>query len=457
MTESPRPRLALAVALLGFFIITLDALVVSVALPAIRESLGGGMNALSWMMDGYTLPFAAFLLLAGTLADRVGARRVFGLGLLLFVISSAFCGLAPSVEWLIGSRFAQGLGAALMTPASLSLIAEAFPEPAARARAVGLWAVGGAVASAAGPLLGGALTAISWRLIFLINLPVGAIAGLLLAGVPPSARRPAAFHVLGQAAAFMVLSALTFGLIEAGDKGLTAPVVVAAVAVSVVSAATLVLVESRAETPMVPTSLFRERPAATSIAVGFTFMVGFFGMVFAMSLYLQEARGLSAVETGLAFMPVTGLSIFAPPLAARFAERAGAWAPIALGQGLMAVGLIGLALGLDASTTTLIGFMMCVGFGGGTAMPSATSLLLNSTPPERSGTASGVLNTSRQVGGALAIAVFGALIAALGYTDGVRLSLGLGGAALITTLVASLRLAPCRPSPTAAPSESRRR
>jgi len=217
--------------------------------------------------------------------------------------------------------------------------------------------------------------------------------------------------------------------------------VLAPIAIAVVAGLAFLRVESQAEKPMVPLALFRERAAATPVAVGFAFMVAFYGMVFTMSLFFQEQRGLSVVQTGFAFLPVTGLAIFAPVLAARLAERFGAWAPLAAGQAAMGIGLLGLAAAAaSAAVPVLVGFMMLVGFGGGTAMPSATSLLLNTVPAERAGTASGVLNTGRQVGGALAIAGFGALIAALGYNPGVRLSLALGGALVVTTLVLSLRL-----------------
>lgn len=440
--EAASPRRALAAALLGFSIITLDALVVSVALPAIRDTLGGGITGLQWVMDGYTLPFAALLLLAGTLSDRLGARRAFGLGLGLFVLSSAACALSASLWQLIAARAAQGAGAALMTPASLALIGEAYPNPKDKARAIALWAVGGAVASASGPLVGGALTAVSWQLIFLVNLPIGAVALWLLAGVPRSPRQDAAFDWPGQLVSLVALVALIFGLVEAGERGLASPVVLCALAVGVVSGGIFFALQRRSAHPMVPLPLFRPRPALLSVAIGFTFMFGFYGMVFLMSLIFQAQHDLSALDTGLVFIPVTGFSIFMPVLAARLAERFGPRLPITLGQLCMVAGLLGLsAFAETASVTALVLMMIPVGLGGGLAMPSATSLLLNTVPVHRSGTASGVLNTSRQVGGATAIAAFGALIAAQGYDAGAQISFGAaGGLLLITaTLSATLR------------------
>ncbi len=439
MTRSPRR--SLAAALLGFFIITLDALVVSVALPAIRDTLGGGITGLQWVMDGYTLPFAALLLLAGTLSDRMGARQAFGVGLILFAISSALCALAPTLGLLIAARVVQGAGAAMMTPASLALIGEAYPAPQDKARAIGYWAVGGAIASAAGPLVGGALTVISWRLIFYINLPVGAVALWLLWGVPHSLRHESAFDWAGQAAALVSLTALTFGLIEAGEAGPSHPAAIIPLAVATVVGGFFFLLQTRGEHPMVPLGLFRPRVAKIAVVIGFAFMVGFYGMVFLVSLYLQEQRGLTPLQTGFAFLPVTGLAVFMPVVAARLAERCGPWLPIMIGQGAMAAGLFALsAVADEASIAVLVACMIPVGFGGGTAMPSATSLLLNSVPLNRSGTASGVLNTSRQVGGAMAIAAFGALVTGQGFLGGMRTSLMIAGGLLVVTMLASFWL-----------------
>lgn len=439
--QAHSPRWSLWAALVGFFIITLDALVVSVALPAIRDSLGGGISALQWVVDGYTLPFAALLLLAGTLSDRLGAKSAFGMGLIKFTLSSAACAFAPTIGWLIVSRAAQGMGAALMTPASLALIGEAYADPASKARAIGFWAVGGAVASAAGPLVGGALTMINWRLIFLINLPVGLLALWLLTRVAPSRREVSKIDWPGQATSFVALLALTVGLIEAGTKGIAQPLVVACLSFGMLGGVIFVLLQRRSPHPMVPLNLFRPRPAVTAIAIGFAFMVGFFGMVFLVSLYLQEHRGLSPLQTGMMFVPVTGFSIVMPVIAARLAERFGAWVPITAGQASMVLGLVGVALCIEVtSLPVLIACMSAVGIGGGLAMPSATSMLLNIIPPNRAGTASGVLNTSRQVGGAMAIAAFGALVAGTGFVSGMRISLAIAAAILAATTLASLTL-----------------
>lgn len=433
------PRKTLAVALLGFFIITLDALVVSVALPAIENSIGGGITGLQWVMDGYTLPFAAMLLFAGTLSDRIGARTAFGAGLILFVASSAACAFANGIAFLIAARFIQGIGAAMMTPASLAMIGEAFPDPIEKARAIGVWAAGGAVASASGPLVGGALTMLSWRLIFLINLPVGAIALWLLWSVPRSPCRPSPFDWGGQLTSFVALMALVFGLIKAGEVGMAEPKVLASLLIAAVAGGVFFWLQAKGRHPMVPLGLFQTYRSALPLAIGFTFMLGFYGMVFLISLFLQAERSLSSLQTGLAFVPVTAFSIFMPMIAARLGERMGVWCPIALGQLSMATGLLGLSWIADnASVWTIVGWMIPVGLGGGLAMPSTTSLLLNSVPPSHAGTASGVLNTARQVGGAIAIAAFGALLTAWGSQSGTQTSLMISATLLGLTALASI-------------------
>jgi DHA2 family methylenomycin A resistance protein-like MFS transporter len=442
IVRAARPGLALAVALLGFFVITLDALVVNVALPAIGRDLGGGMTGLLWVVDGYTLTFAALLLFAGALADRIGARQAFGIGLIVFVAASAACGLAPTLGVLVAARLAQGAGAAVMLPASLTLIRLAYADAAQRARAIAVWAVGGAVASAAGPAVGGFVSLLSWRMIFFINLPVGLVALIMLARVFRSPGRAVPFDWVGQGAAVVGMSALIYGLIEGGAIGFGAPLILGAFGVAAAALATFLLAQARGTHPMVPLELFRSRPVAISLAVGFAFMVGFYGLVFLFSLYFQELRGLSPLAAGLAFMPMTVLSVFVNPLSARIAERFGPRVPIAAGQFLMAAGLLSLCAAVAGAPIWLLSALsILVGLGGSLAVPTVTALLVNSVPAELAGTASGVLNTSRQIGGALSIAIFGTLIAQPGsFLSGMQLSLVLAAVLLIVTASASLLL-----------------
>lgn len=439
---------ALAAAVLGFFVITLDALVVNVALPAIGRGFGSGMTGLQWVMDGYTLMFAALLLSAGTLSDRIGARQAFGAGMVVFVAASAACGLAPNLGVLVAARLVQGGGAALLVPATLALIREAFPDQGRRARAISLWALGGSVGSAAGPVLGGFLSLVSWRMIFFINVPVGAVALLLLARAARSPRREAPFDWTGQLSAVVAMGALTYGAIEAGADGFGTARVLVALALAVAAALVFVTAQARGKHPMVPLPLLRGRTMAISSVVGFALNVGFYGMVFLLSLYFQQARGLSALGTGLVFLPMTVLTAFVSPMAATVAARIGSRATIILGQCLMAAGLVMLAVAPGtAPTWLLVLFMLPVGAGGSLAVPAVTALLLDHVPAERAGTASGVLNTSRQAGGALAVAVFGALVADRArLLHGLHVGLMIGAAALLATAATSLLLRPHRTS-----------
>ncbi|WP_211296148.1 MFS transporter [Mycobacterium aquaticum] len=342
-----RPRHApstLIAALLGFFTITLDAVVVNVALPTIRDDLGGGVSGLQWVVDGYTMMFAALMLTAGSLSDRLGAKRAFGGGMAVFVLASVACGLAPTLGVLVAARFLQGAAAAAMMPASMALIRQTYPEPLQRARAVGIWAMGGAVASSSGPVLGGVLSMLDWRLIFFINVPVGVIALLLLTRTDDSATRRAPFDPVGQLTGVSAMGGLTYGAIEAGSRGFTDPTVVVALVVAAVSLIAFIGSQHMAAHPMLPLDLFRSRTVTVVTATGFAFMVGYFGLPFVVSLFLQQHRGLDAVHTGVVFLPMMLVGLVLTPFSARIAEHFGRRTVIATGLALMAAGLTAVGL-----------------------------------------------------------------------------------------------------------------
>jgi MFS transporter, DHA2 family, methylenomycin A resistance protein len=443
-----RSGFTLAATVLGFFVVTLDAVVVNVALPSIRGDLGGGITGLQWAVDGYTLMFAALLLTAGALSDRVGARRAFAAGLSLFVAASAACGLAPTLGALVAARFVQGAAAAVLMPSSMALIRQAYADPATRARAVAVWTMGAAVASSSGPVVGGLLTLVSWRLIFAINLPVGAVALGVLAWTEPSPQRTVPFDWVGQVTAVLAMGGLTYGAIEAGPAGLTAPQVVTAFTLAVVALAGFLAAQARGAHPMVPLELFRSRTVSAAVVIGFAFIVGYFGLPFVMSLYLQQLRGLSALATGLVFLPMMLVGAVLTPFSARLVERLGARLLVGGGLGLMTAGLAVLAVvGSSTPVWVLAGLMVLVGLAGPLTMPPVMAVLLNSVPGHQAGVASGVFNTSRQLGGALAVAVFGALLAHPGtFMAGLRVSLLLAAGVALTAAAASRLLQPPRGS-----------
>ncbi|RFU87944.1 MFS transporter [Streptomyces triticagri] len=433
----------LGAALLGFFLISLDALIVTVALPDIGRGLGGGMAGLQWVVDGYALMFAALMLSAGALSDRVGAKRAFGGGLGLFALASVACGLAPGLGVLVAARLLQGAAAAVLMPASLALVRQGFADRAERARAIAIWTVGGAVAVAAGPLVGGALTAsVGWRWIFFVNLPAGVLALALLAKVPASPRLPARLDGIGQVTAVLTMGGLTYGVIEGGAEGFARPVVVFSLLVAAVAAAGFLLAQGRGAHPMLPLPLFRTRVVTVSLVVGFMLNAAYYGGVFDFSLYLQQERGQSALHAGVMFIPMTALVAVVNLASARLAARYGPRVPMVAGQLVGAVGLLTL-LGIGAHTNVWVvaGLMVPVGLGGALAVPALTAMLLDAVPADRAGTAGAALNTARQVGGAIAVAVFGALLAGgESFLTGMHWSVLLAAAGLLATAGATLTL-----------------
>ncbi|MFF9261249.1 MFS transporter [Streptomyces longwoodensis] len=431
------PALALTAGLLGFTLVCLDASVVNVALPAIGSSLGGGMSGLQWVVDAYTLAFAALMLSTGAFSDRAGASRAYALGTAVFTLASAACGLAPGLPSLIGARVVQGVAAAVVLPASLALVRQAYPDPARRARAVAAWAAGGSAAVALGPVAGGVLTsAWDWRAVFFVNLPVGAAVLLLLLRAPRSARRPAPLDLPGQVTAVVALTALTFAVIERGATGAVA------LAVAVVAGVVFFRVEARGPHPVVPLGLFRDRTVAVSVATGAAVSVAFYSVVFVFSLYFQQVRGLGPLAAGLAFLPMTGLIAVTNVVAGKLAGRFGPRLPMVVGQWVAVAGLLLLLLSVGADTPAPLVAVLLVPLALGCALtvPPLTAAMMDAVPAERAGLAAGVLNAARQVAGGLGIAVFGTLVAD-GFATGMRLSLAVAAVLLAVTGAFSFRLA----------------
>ncbi|MFI6928804.1 MFS transporter [Streptomyces sp. NPDC050287] len=430
------PALTLTAALLGFALICLDASVVNVALPAIGSSLGSGMSGLQWVVDAYTLAFASLMLSTGAFSDRAGASRAYGLGTAVFTLASVACGLAPNLPVLIGARVVQGVAAAVVLPASLALVRQAYADPAGRARAVALWAAGGSVAVALGPVAGGALTtAWDWRGIFFVNLPIGAVILVLLVRAPRSERRPAPLDLPGQVMAVLALTALAFAVIEGGTAGW------AAGAVAVVAGAAFLRIEGRQAHPVVPLALFRDRTVTATVAAGAAVSVAFYSMVFVFSLFFQQVQGRSALAAGLMFLPMTGLIAVTNVVAGKLAGRHGPRLPMLLGQGLAVAGLLGL-LYVDAGTPTgvVAALLVPMALGCALTVPPLTAAMMDAVPAERAGLAAGMLNAARQVSGGLGIAVFGALVSD-GFVEGMRLSLVVSAVLLAVTFALSCRLA----------------
>src|SRR5277367_2110049 len=399
---------------LGYGVVQLDVTIVNTALDSIGTSLGGGVSELQWVVSAYTVAFAAFILTAGALGDRIGAKRIFMAGFAIFTAASVGCALAPNAVTLIAARAAQGFGAAVLVPNSLALLSHAYTDERARGRAVGIWAAGASLALTAGPLVGGGLIAlIGWRSIFLVNLPIG-LAGLWLSWryASETTRSPhRELDLPGQIAAIAALGCLAGAIIEAGAAGWTDPFVIAGFAAAAILTALFILRQQRAAQPMLPLTLFRHRMFAVTSLVGLLVNVAFYGLIFVFSLYYQRVNGWSPLLTGLAFVPMMGAVLPVNLVAARIAERIGAPQTIALGAALAAAGCLAL-LGIAPGTgyAEIGAQLVIIGGGLGLLVPPLTSTLLGSVEKSRSGIAAGVLNSTRQTGSVLGVALFGSLV-----------------------------------------------
>ncbi|MFY9836691.1 MAG: MFS transporter [Xanthobacteraceae bacterium] len=409
--------LTLAAMSLGYGVVQLDVTIVNTALNSIGTSLGGGVSELQWVVSTYTIAFAALILTAGALGDRLGAKKIFMAGFGIFTAASLACALAPTSAALIAARAVQGVGAAILVPNSLALLNHAYPNDRERGRAVGIWAAGASLALTAGPLVGGALIELAgWRSIFLVNLPIG-LAGLWLTWryTTDTTRAQHDLDLPGQAAAIGMLGVLAGAIIEGGRIGWANPWVIAAFGGFVGLAALFLLQERRAPAPMLPLSLFKHRMFAMTSFVGLLVNIAFYGLIFVFSLYFQEVNGWSSFATGLAFVPMMGAVLPVNLIAPRLAERFGAPAVIAAGALIAAAGCLAL-LGIDRGTGYWAVFAQFLAMGGGLGLlvPPLTSTLLGSVEKARSGLAAGVLNSTRQTGSVLGVALFGSLI---GQTD----------------------------------------
>ena len=433
-----RQRGALIAVLLGFFIVMLDATIVNVALADIGTDLDAPMASLQWVVDSYTLVFAAFLLTSGAACDRLGARAVYLLGLLLFGVLSVVCALAPTGGTLIAARAAQGAGAAAVVPGSLALLAVIYTEPDARSRAIGLWGGAGGIAAAVGPVLGGVLVSwIGWRAVFWVNIPIIAAAcRLTLRSLPaPAARHGRAIDPLGQLLSVLGLAALTYGMIAGGESGLSNSSA-AAICCGAAVLAGLVVVEHHVDDPMLPMPLFREARFTVSALVGLALNISFFGQLFVLSLFFQRYLGYAPWLAGLALAPQACSAVIASPLGGRSTARIGAPATMLIGLLTGAAGfgsLVGVTEGTPYPMTALLTF--AGGFGMAFAMPAATSAAVASAPPAYTGLAGGVINAARQTGSVIGVAALGAMIATRTFLAGFHLAVGTAAAVFLAAAV----------------------
>lgn len=438
-TVSPALGRVLATVSVGFVVTQLDVTIVNIALPEIGANLHANVAGLQWVVDAYTLAFAVLMLSAGALGDRFGARRLYAAGIVLFALASLACGVASGAPMLVAARALQGIGAAAMLPNSLALLNQSYGhDPKLRARAVGLWTAAGAISIAAGPVAGGLLiAAFGWRSIFLVNLPIcaaGFLATLLWvprleAAVPATARAetagpetapptPRGIDLSGQTLAIVALTAFVAAVIEWRPLGLSHPLVAGGFVLAALAGSAFVAVEARANAPMLPLSLFAGRSFSAAVLFGICVNMTYYGMVFVLSLYLQRVRGYTALQAGLAFLPLTGGFLISNVASGWVVGRFGVRVPMIAGAITAGLGY-GLLHLVDASTP-LIGLLLpfvLIPSGMGLAVPAMTTAVLASAQASRAGTASAVLNTARQAGGAVGVAAFGALASGAAATQ----------------------------------------
>ena len=472
VTDENKKWWTLGAVAVGLFVIMLDNTVVNVALPSMRRSLHMSLSELEWVVAGYALTFAAFMLTGGKLADYVGRRLVFMLGLAVFTGASLACGLAPSGGFLIGARVVQGLGGALMNPATLSIITATFP-PRERGKAIGIWAGVSAMALAIGPLVGGLLTEhVNWNWIFFINVPIG-IVGLLLIPVFVDESRDQSHEqrldVPGLASSSIGLFSLTYAFIEANNYGWGSARILGAFAIAAVSLVSFVLLERHQRIPMLDLSLFRNR-TFTGANTSMLFVgLAMFGTFFYVSLYVQNVLGYSPVEAGASFLPMTFLIILLAPRMGALSDRLGSRWLVGTGMTLLSVMLLYYTfLGANESFWVLLPALLIGGVGMSMTMTPTTAAAMSAVTVDKAGVGSAVLNSARQVGGSLGIAVMGAIVASTsasslrngdspqlaflhGFHDALRVGsiLCLAGAAVA---VLAIRKVEHRHAPAAAPA-----
>ena len=421
VTSGRSKSLALVLLAATQFVVVLDAAIVNVALPSIGKALDFSRDDLSWVVNAYTLVFGGFLLLGGRLADLFGRRRMFMGGLVLFSLASLLGGLAQSSTWLIAARAAQGLGAAIVSPAALSLVMTTFAEGAERNRALGVWGAVAGSGGAAGVLLGGVLTQyLGWEWVLFVNVPIGLAAAALAPRLLIESREQDATRAFDLAGAFTVtggLALLVYALVDANRVGWGSTETIVRLAIAAVLLGSFVVIETRAKRPLVPFSIFRLRTLRGANAVGLLIGMALFSMFFFISLYLQEVLGYSALKAGLAYLPLALTIIVSAGAASALVTRIGFKPTLIAGMVLIAVALVWFAQ-VSAGGTYLgdvLGPSLVVAVGLGFAFVPVTIAATTGVPAEESGLASGLINTAQQVGGALGLAILATV--ASGRTD----------------------------------------
>ncbi|MEV1247372.1 MFS transporter [Nonomuraea sp. NPDC049750] len=409
-----RQYLVLAICCASIIVVVMDISIVNVALPAIRHNLRTSVSGLQWSVDAYTLVLAAFLLLAGSTADRVGRRRTFQVGLAVFGLGSLMCGLAPSIGWLIAARTLQAVGGTMLNPVAMAITATTFPDPAERARAIGIFGSMSGLSLGLGPILGGALVdGFGWRSIFWINVPIVAAAIVCTALFVPESRaaRARRFDPVGQTLVILVLGSVVYAIIESGSSGWTSPVILGLLAVAALGVLGILGYETRRADPLLELRLFRSVPFSSAILLALFALCGFGAFLFVTTQYLQDVRGMSALTAGLCLLPVGGLVVVLSPLTGRVVGARGPRLPLVVAGAALALGG-GASLWLVPATPlpAVLAIYLLFGVFLGTVNPPITNTAVSGMPRSMTGVAASLASTGRQTGTSLGVAISGTIV-----------------------------------------------
>jgi EmrB/QacA subfamily drug resistance transporter len=445
------PTLILAICCLSLFIVTLDATVTNVALPTIGSELHAGVTSLQWTLDAYTLTLASLLVLAGSSADRLGRKRVFRVGLVVFGIGSLACSAAPSDGFLIAARVLQALGGTMLNPVSLSIITNAFQERKARARALGIWGAVSGVSLGFGPLVGGLLVeTIGWRAIFWVNVPIVVAALVLTTVFVPESRAGRARRVdpLGQVLVVLLLAGAVFGIIEGPELGWASPATLGAFVVAAIALALFIPVELHRAEPLIDPRFFTSIPFAGAVIAAVLAFGSWSAFLFSNTLYLQDVKGFAPILTGLLFMPAGIAILIASPISGRLVGARGTRLPMTLAGLLVAAAAIGLAFTTASSPVAIVAVVFALfGLGFGLVNAPITNTAVSGMPNDQAGAASAIASTGRQVGTSLGIALAGSITGAAAAggkvppsfaTDAHPLWWTIAGAGLVVVAIASI-------------------
>jgi EmrB/QacA subfamily drug resistance transporter len=459
MPELTRRRRALVLAICcsSLFMVSLDNTIVNLALPAIQRDLGSSISGLQWTIDAYTLVIAGLLMLSGSTADRIGRRRVFQAGLVLFGLGSLLCSAAPTTGALIAFRALQAIGGSMLNPVAMSIITSTFLDPRERARAIGIWGAVVGVSMALGPVLGGLLVdGVGWRSIFWINVPVAVAALVLCARYVPESRaaRPRRVDPFGQLLVVVLLGGLVFAIIEGPSHGWLAPEILGCLAAALIAAVLLVTVESRRPEPLLDPRFFRSIPFSSATVTAVCAFAALSGFLFLNALYLQSVRGYTPLHAGLLTLPMAVMAGLLPPVSARLVNSRGPRIPLVIGGAGILLSSVLLLLVLRADTPIGALALAYVLFGVGFGMLNApiTNSAVAGMPRSQAGVAAAVASTSRQTGAALGVAVLGSLVTsgivgtfAAGFAAAARpawiIMIGCGAAIIVLGIVSTGRRA----------------